>query len=122
MIWDKVLYRANIQYLIDTPIYEYDLSKANINVLRDKNAISEDLYQYLYQAPKLERNIMMGKMRAKNPHLTEILKEGIEEARKFFITKNEFLDSDILSIRNDAITTIGREAKIQAVSERVVFR
>ena len=90
MIWDKVLYRANIQYLIDTPIYEYDLSKANINVLRDKNAISEDLYQYLYQAPKLERNIMMGKMRAKNPHLTEILKEGIEEARKFFITKNEF--------------------------------
>lgn len=122
MIWDKVLYRANIQYLIDTPIYEYDLSKANINVLRDKNAISEDLYQYLYQAPKLERNIMMGKMRAKNPHLTEILKEGIEEARKFFITKNEFLDSDILSIRNDAITTIGREAKFQAVSERVVFR
>lgn len=62
MLYEKTLYKANIQYLVDVPIFEYDISKANISVLSDKGIISENQYQYLFNLPKLERNIAIGNM------------------------------------------------------------
>lgn len=121
-IWEKTLYKSNIQCLIDTPIFEYDISKTNINVLRDKNIISENQYNYLYNIPKIERNIIVGVMRGKDPSITQILNQSIMEARRFFIIENNISDSEVLSIRNDSITIIGREARNLNVTERVKFR
>ncbi len=122
MLYEKTLYKADIQYLVDVPIFEYDISKANISVLSDKGVISEDQYQYLYNLPKLERNIAIGNMCGSDSNITTILKEGIMEARKFFLEQNDYKDEDILAIRNDAITVIGREAKYRAAGNRVIFR
>ena len=121
-LWSKPNYRSNIQFLIDIPIREYDISKANINVLRDANILSEEQYQYFLQCPKLEREIAIGKMQGSNPEVTLALKNGIENARKIFIESNSINPSDILSIRNDAITVIGDRIMKTDITDRVKFR
>lgn len=121
-LWDKSNYKSKIEFLIDTPVIEYDISKANINVLRDANAISEEQYQYLYHAPKLERAITIGKLQGRDSNVTTLLKNGIENARRIFIESNNIQNYEILAIRNDAITIIGRPAVNLDITDRVKFR
>ena len=123
ILWDKTLYRAPIDFLLDTNIVEYDISKANINVLRDANIISEDQYQYLLQASSNERYITIGKMQGANPKVTEALKNGIKQAKKIFMELNCIDDNDILSIRNDSITVLNnKHINKFDITERVRFR
>ena len=121
-LWECINYKSGIQFLIDVPITEYDISKANINVLRDANAISEEEYQYFYQAPKEERSIAIGKLQGRDPKITEILKNGIANARKVFLEINRIDDSRVLEIRNDAIVVIGNPVDRLDITERVKFR
>lgn len=121
-IWTNDNYISPLQFLIDIPIQEFDLTKANINVLRDADAISEEQYQYLYHCPKHERSVTIGKMQGRDNRITQILKEGIANARKVFILSNNILDKDILAIRNDAITIIGdKNITNLRVTDRVNF-
>ena len=121
-LWSKANYRANIDYVIDAPIKEYDISKANINVLRDANIITEELYQYLLVAPKIEREVYIGKMQGNDPNVTAVLKQGIENARKVFMEINNINPSEVLSIRNDAIMVISNRPMILDITQRVKFR
>ena len=41
-LWDKDRYSAKIEFIIDNFIREYDITKANISVLRDANVLSEE--------------------------------------------------------------------------------
>lgn len=122
VLWQKANYRSDIQFLIDTNIYEYDISKANISVLRDANILSEEEYQYYYQAPKNIREIAIGKLQGRNPEVTSILKNGITNARRIFQESNGIKDSEILAIRNDSMTIIGRPAEFLNATNRVAFR
>lgn len=121
-LWKSANYRSKHRYLIDTEIYEYDISKANISVLREANAITQETYDYLYAAPKQERSVTIGKLQGQDPKITEILKNGITNARKIFLEANNIDDSRILAIRNDAIMYIGRPANVVAVTPYVSFR
>ena len=122
-LWEKTSYKSPIQFLVDTNVREYDISKANINVLRDANVVSEEQYQYYYQCPKDERSVAIGKMQGFDSRVTDILKEGIANARRVFIESNKINDSEILAIRNDAITIIGNRPIVNLdVTSRVHFR
>ena len=121
-LWDKPNYKSNIQFLIDIPIREYDISKANINVLRDANILSEDQYQYFLHCPKLEREIAIGKMQGNDPSISLTLKEGITNARRVFMEMNAINPSDVLAIRNDAIMVIGDRYMKTDITDRVRFR
>lgn len=122
ILWQKTNYKSDIQFLIDTNIYEYDISKANINILRDANVLTEDQYQYYYQAPRMIRQVAIGKLLGQNPEVKSILKNGITNARKVFQEMNDINDSEILAIRNDAITIVGRPAYNLQITDRVAFR
>lgn len=123
MIWERTNYRADIQFMIDSIIREYDITKANINVLRDANVIPQDTYVYLSQCPKQERQVYIGKLEGSNPHIVKILADGIAKARRVFIESNGIQDHEILAIRNDAIVLVGnRPISILDISERVSFR
>ena len=76
-LWERSFYNSNIPYLISVPIREYDISKANISVLRDANVINEEQYQYFYNAPKYIREVAIGKMQGSNPELSKIKNAGI---------------------------------------------
>lgn len=123
ILWQKVNYSAKIEYIIDTIIREFDISKANISILRDANVLSEDQYQYLLLAPRMERQVYIGKLQGFNTEITDILKNGIINAKKIFMESNGIQDSEILYIRNDAIAIIGnRYINNLKISDRVSFR
>lgn len=122
-IWKKKFYKANIPYLIDVPIRAYDITKANINVLYDAGAISQEQHQYLMTCPKLEREITIGQMQGNDSRITEILTDGIMHARQVFMDANNLQDSDILEIRNDSLMVMGRKPiNVLEITQNVHFR
>ena len=122
-LWQKVNYSARVEYIIDSQIREFDISKANISILRDANVLSENEYQYFMSAPRMERQVYIGKLQGSNTEVTNILKAGIINAKKVFMESNGIQDSEILYIRNDAIAIIGnRYIGNLKVSDRISFR
>lgn len=113
MLWDKVNYTADISYLTNIFITEYDISKCNINVLYTKGAIDKQTYDYLYNSERMVRQTFVGKLQRDNPEIAKILKSGIIEAKKIFFEANSIEDRDVLSIKNDAVFLINKKPKIR---------
>ena len=104
----KSNYTLNIPYIISTYIREYDISKANINILLYKNYINLDMYNLLCSMEKMDREVYIGKQIKRNPEIQTIISDGILEMRALFIQQNNISDEDILSIKNDAIYIINK--------------
>ena len=67
-LYNEIVYRPQIPYAVNTFIYEYDLSKANISSLRAQNIIDDDTYRRLYNSDRMTRqieieNMVFGKQR-----------------------------------------------------------
>ena len=123
ILWQKKFYKADIPYLIDVPIRAFDITKANINVLLDAGVLSKDQHQYLLNCPKLEREVFIGKLQGSDKRISEILADGIADARRVFMAANNLYDSDILEIRNDSLMVIGRKPiTVLDITENVKFR
>lgn len=107
-LWGKTYWTAPINYITSTYIREYDISKANINILLGIGAIDQQTYNYLYRLPKMAREIMVGYMMAdrKEEKLAQKVLQGIKEYRKLFFEANKIQDYSVLSIKNDAIYLI----------------
>lgn len=102
-IWSQSLYLAPYSYIIDTHIVEYDIEKANINILCSKGAISKTTRDELLTVPKMDREVAIGRMIRREPELQNILSRGIGEARKQLFRILNLSDKNILSIKNDAV-------------------
>lgn len=110
MLYDRVNYTADISYLTNVFIYEYDISKCNINILYTKNVIDKATYDYLNEAPRMTRQVYVGKL-CRDENVSNILKAGIIEAKKVFFEANNIQDRDVLSIKNDAVFLIGKKVR-----------
>ena len=107
-LWEKISYLADIKYIISGNIFEYDISKANINMLKAFNIISDQEYENFLRMDKNSREVIMGqRIKAENKNKCSItsdtIKNGIEIAKKKFILDNKIPDKDIIRIANDAI-------------------
>ena len=91
MLWENINYLAEISYLPNTLIYEYDISKANINVLYSKGVIDKKTYDYLYNAERMTRQVYVGKLQ-RDKAIVDILKAGIIEAKKILFEANDIKD------------------------------
>lgn len=95
-------------YLIDRPfiissyIREYDISKANINILYKYKVLSEEKYQYYLTADRMTRQVDIGLLQ-RDPEVDRILKQGIAKAKQDLFDTNGIDESDILAIKNDAV-------------------
>lgn len=103
MLYKEKTYTINLNYLFNQYIREYDISKANINILFAKGVIDQNLYNTLYSSDRMYRQVYIGKMIRDNEEIQEILNEGIIEYKEKFFTANNISDNDILSIKNDAV-------------------
>lgn len=108
MLYEKINYSAGINYLFNTFIREYDISKANINILFTNGIIDKETYEYLYNAERMVRQIYVGKLLKKDEKYGEILKAGIIQAKKNLFEANNIKDYEVLSIKNDAVYMINR--------------
>lgn len=97
------------QYLINVPIYEYDIKNAGFNLSKYYRLLNDDILDMLYKLPKRERTIMIGKMMKTDINFNRDLSDSFELIRKKFVNKNKICDDDILSIKKDAIFVIDKK-------------
>ena len=122
-LWNKKKYTAPINCIVDRTIKEYDISKANISVLLDAGFLTYDQYKFLYNVPKLQRQINIGMMITQNQNINEIIDKCIIDAKRIFFESNNIQDNEVLEIDNDSIFLLtDRVIKYQQISEHVMFR
>lgn len=112
MLYNKINYTADISYLSNIFIYEYDISKCNINVLYTKGVIDKSTYDYLYNAERMTRQVYVGKLIRDNHSINDVLKAGIIEAKQMLFEQNGINDCDVLSIKNDAVFIINKRLNV----------
>ena len=61
-------YLLKVPYIFSSYIREYDISKANINILLAQGIINLDQYNYYVQLPKQDRQYQLG-MLQKNKNI-----------------------------------------------------
>lgn len=103
----RTVYTAPVDSLISSFIREYDISKANINVLLRSGVISKSQYDYYYNLDRMSRQIQIGLLQ-KDSKIAAALKEGITRAKKEFFMANDIQTYEVLSIKNDAIFLINK--------------
>lgn len=108
-LYEKKNFLTDLPYIISTPIYEYDISKANINVLFREGVISYEECEKLKRYPREARQVYIGMMQKANPEIVKILAAGITRAKQELFEVNNIQDNEILSIKNDAVFTVGRQ-------------
>lgn len=118
-LYEATTYKSNIPFLFNVSIREYDISKANINILLWKNKIDKETYDYLYSSPRDVRQYIVGNMQ-KNESINQALMDGFQECRKMFLDSNGLNEMDILSIRKDAIFVINKIPSITQF-DNIVF-
>jgi hypothetical protein len=103
-------------------IVEYDVEKANINMLLRAGEIDQNYYNFLYSLPKRDREVEIGKLHFKNPNISEIISERLTYYRKLFFESNDLNEEEIVRIAKDAIFVL-RSYNLSNISfEGVVFR
>lgn len=105
-IWSQIRYLAPYNYILDSNIVEFDIEKANINVLLYYGAINKTTYDQLNALPKMRREITVGRMMRREPNIHSILKQGIQEARRELFDRLNLDTTNVLSIKNDAVFVI----------------
>lgn len=107
-MYRKKMYNSNIPFIFSTHIREYDIQKANINILYEAGVINLNEYNMLYSAPRMERQIYIGLLQKSNPKVVEILSDGIIEAKRKLFESNDIKPEDVLCIKNDAVFIINK--------------
>lgn len=111
MLYEKKNYTIDIPFLHSVMIREYDIQKANISILYKYGVIDYNKYIYLYNAPRDVRQYVIGNLQKDNS-ITQILQNGIMESRRLLFESNYIEDSDIVSIKNDAIFILNKECNV----------
>lgn len=97
----------SLLYSFEHPISEYDISKANINILRSYNVLDETNYYKLLDLPKMDREKEIGMKIRLNWTIQETIDKGIAASKLQFLKQNNIPLESILRIANDAFYLIG---------------
>lgn len=121
-IYEKDTYiNPNIFYTFNTDIMEYDIKRAGINIAREYNIIDNDTYNKLINMPKDDSNKALGRIQIDNADFINRLKLAFIDTRKRFFELNQLDDSDIISIKKDAIF-ITKPCAITNIGNFIEFR
>lgn len=98
----------NIEYLFGDEIIEYDMRDAGFNLIKQYRLLPDEKVRELSMIPKgYERNVQVGILQRENKVFSQALLSKFAEMRKIFIETNGLKDDDIISVKKDAIFTIG---------------
>lgn len=108
-LYEKDLYtNKEYDYLIGKRIIEYDIKSANVNLCRYYELLPEDELNKIEMMSKRERVIYVGKLQRDDKNFAKKLSKAFKDMRKQFFIANKIVDSDILSIKKDAIFIVGK--------------
>ena len=100
--------------------YEYDIHKCNISVFLSLGLIDKTLYDKLYKADRLERQIYIGKLRGTNEGYTELYQNKVKEAVELFKKKNKLTNKNIIEVAHDAVWVTHKVLKLD-IDENIRF-
>jgi len=121
LLWNKVNYTADIEYIISSYIREYDIKKANINILYNKGVLTKNQYEYYHSLEKKKREVSIGCLLRDNPQYNKVLIDGIKEYKQKFFEANNIKFEEVLSIKNDAVFIINKIPNITVFDNNVEF-
>lgn len=99
----------NIEYLFGDDIIEYDIRDAGFNIIKHYRLLPDDKISELELMGKgIKRHIEIGKIQGSNKEFSNRLLEKFTEVRSIFLSTNNITDDNIISVKKDAIYTIGR--------------
>lgn len=99
---ESMNYISPLRY-ISGRIIEYDISSANITMLKKYNKISDEYYNYLNKLPKYNREVEIGLLIQSDKSYYDIIRDGIIEAKKMLFMSNNIDMNNIVRIANDAV-------------------
>ena len=98
----------NIEYLFNDEIIEYDIQDAGFSLIKQHHLLPDEVIRKLEIMGKgEERHIAIGKLQRENKQLATDLNNRFTDIRSIFINSNKLTDNDIISVKKDAIYTIG---------------
>ena len=119
-ILTKSLWTDPADFII-SDIYEYDMKRGGLSVIKEYSLLPQDEIEKLEKEEKKTATINIGKLHHKHKGLASKMNEGFMKARLLFGELNELQDSDIISIKKDAIFT-RKYCDIQQITDNILFR
>lgn len=107
-MYEKDLFLTDDSIIINRIIREYDMSKANINILLYKGLINQDQFDKYYNMPKGLRERTIGTLQRDYPKINQGLKDGFVEARKMLFETNNLNESNVVAVKKDAVFTLDK--------------
>lgn len=95
----------NIFFLFNKDITEYDMSDAGFSLIQEFGLLDSDIINKLSKMKKDKRKIEIGNIQRKNQEFKERLKDSFADARMLFFELNNIDDTELISIKKDAIIT-----------------
>lgn len=104
----------NIEYLFNGEIIEYDIQDAGFSLIKQYHLLPDEKIKELSMMEKGgERHRAIGMLQRDDKVLSKALSDKFAEVRMVFIASNNLTDNDILSVKKDAIYTIGQCQKLK---------
>jgi hypothetical protein len=106
---------------VSSSITEYDISSANTSIIRHFGLLSNSIVDKLEKMPKIDRVKAVGKVMKKYRDFSKNLEEGFNKIITEFIELNNLDESDIISIKRDAVFVINKDPKVLNIGEHIHF-
>lgn len=114
---DSKLYKHDLyttddyDYIISKRIIEYDIKSAGINLCKYYRLLPKDKLEYLDSLTKTQQKIQIGKYMKSDKEFNVNHTKSFKWIRKEFFRDNDIKDSDIISIKKDAIFIVSKKCK-----------
>lgn len=114
---------SNIPFMFNRRIVEFDMKEAGFSLCKEYKLLPSDVLTKLSRYRKDRRNVEIGNLQRNNKDFNKNLRLAFEYARKLFFDANALDQTDIISIKKDAIFTFHPE-KItkEQFGEHILFR
>ena len=103
----------NIEYVFNDEIVEYDMQDAGLSIIKNYKLLDSNTIKELDALPKEERHRSIGKLQINIKDLSSRLSEKFSEMRGLFISENNISSNNIISVKKDAIYTLGSYNKLK---------
>lgn len=99
----------NIEYLFNDDIIEYDIHDAGFSLIQQYQLLPPEKIKELERIPRgIQRHIQVGVLQRDDKEFSKRLTEKFTEVRALFMMMNQLKDDSIISVKKDAIYTIGK--------------
>lgn len=99
----------NIEYLFNDDIIEYDIHDAGFSLIQQYQLLPPEKIKELERIPRgIQRHIQVGVLQRDDEEFSKRLTDKFTEVRALFMMMNQLKDDSIISVKKDAIYTIGK--------------